>query len=353
MIKRDDRTDAEIDLHMGKVTSGFNISMPFMVDEYACFICNAYFRKRIFQSDLLIIKDLVTFFEFVASHNNATTLREILKTTNNLTKNIDNLHLDNNFAQVLSDDLKVKLRNTHETKPNKDSRVVSAQNEDTDDFYAKYARDLDTNWVRVTHRFTALKITQSSRILDIGCGFGIFSHVASFNGHIVDSIDIPNSSPILKEATKILKVKKYEFTIKANTPLLKLKNKYDYVTAFQIVFNGHATKNLWDVDEWKFFLLDLHDNILNDNGSVCLVFNGEFDKKNMTPYEVDGEKLFLGKKSLEIFFKPFFANAGRMARLDNKMIVILSKKNIKELCHTKIFHKQSYSLTLEPGKYGT
>jgi len=352
MIKRDDRTATEIDLHMGKVTSGFNISMPFMVDEYACLICNAYFRQRIFQSDLHIIEDLINFFVFSASHNNATTLREILQTTNNLTKNIDNLRLENNFAQVLSDDLKVKLRNTHETKPNKDSRIAVAGNDENVDFYGKYARDLDTNWLRVAHRFTSLKITQPSRILDIGCGFGIFSHIAAFNGHIVDGIDIPNASPILKEATKILKVNKYEFTIKANTPLLKLKNKYDHVTAFQIVFNGHATKNLWDVDEWKFFLLDLHDNILNDNGRVTLVFNGECDK-NMSPIEFDGEKLHLGKKSLEIFFKPFFANAGRMARLDNKMIVILSKKNIKELCHTKIFHKQSYSLTLEPGKYGT
>ena len=163
---------------------------------------------------------------------------------------------------------------------------------------------------------------------------------------------MPNASPILKKAAKILNIKKLTFTVMKNKPLLRLKNKYDVVSAFRIHFNGHATKNLWDVDEWKFFLLDLHDNILNDNGRVTLVFNGERDK-NMSPIEFDGEKLHLGKKSLEIFFKPFFANAGKIARLDNKMIAVLTKKNIKEACHTSVFKKQSYSLNLEPGKYGT
>jgi len=353
MKKRSDRLAAEIEQLMAKVTAGWNTSSPFMMDEYACLICNAYFRKEIFKSDLDVIEDLIVFFTALASLKNASILREILKTTNNLSKNIDSLRLDSKFCQVLSDDLKNKLRDTHETKLTKDSRVHPIEDlpgEDYDDFYGKYARDLDSNWLRNAERLSALNIKKPSRILDIGCGFGFFSHIATFNGHIVDSIDMPNASPILKVASEILKVKKYDFLIKPNTPLLKFKNKFDHVTAFQIVFNGHASKSLWDVDEWKFFLLDLYDNILKDDGQVTLVFNGEH--KALKPIMIDGEHVYLGKKSVEQFFNPFFVNKAKMAQRDNKMIATLTKKNIKEACHTSIFKKQSYSLDLVEGKYG-
>ena len=163
----------------------------------------------------------------MGSLNNVSVLKEILKSTNNLKKNIDNLHLKKDFQPILSDDLKNKLRNLHNVKKTKASRLHG-----DDDFYAKYARDLDTNFARNVERFNGLiqwKLKKNSRILDIGCGFGLFSHIATFNGHKVDSIDMPNASPILKEAAKVLKVKKHEFTVKKNTPLLKFKNKFDLV----------------------------------------------------------------------------------------------------------------------------
>tara|TARA_B100000902_G_C27236729_1_gene877844 strand:+ start:109 stop:1155 length:1047 start_codon:yes stop_codon:yes gene_type:complete len=345
MKNRDERTAIEINSHMSKAKHAVNIAMVFASDEYCCLICNAYFRKNIYQSDLQVIEDLTKFFKLMGSLNNVSALEEILKSTNNLKKNIDNLHLKKDFQTVLSDDLKNKLRNLHKVKPNKDSRVHDIPGDEYDDFYAKYARDLDTNFARNVERFNGLmqwKLKKNSRILDIGCGFGLFSHIATFNGHRVDSIDIPNASPILKEAQKLLKVKKHEFTVKKNTPLLKFKNKFDVVTAFQIFFNGHTTDKLWDVDEWKYFLMDLHDNVLNDNGFVTLVFNAEH--KKLKPILIDGEQVFLGKKSLEEFFKPFFIMMPHMARLDNKMIAVLTKKNIKDACQSNIFIKRSFSI---------
>ena len=337
MKNRDDRTVIEINSHMAKAKSAVNIGMFFAIDEYCCLICNAYFRKNIYQSDLQVIQDLTKWFWLIGSLNNVLVLKSILVDTNNLKKNIDNLHLKKDFQPVLSDDLKNKLRNLHNIKNTKASRLHG-----DDNFYAKYARDLDTNFARNVERFNGLKLKKPSRILDIGCGFGLFSHIATFNGHKVDSIDMPNASPILKEAAKLLKVKKHEFTVKKNTPLLKFKNKFDAVTAFQIFFNGHTTDELWDVAEWKYFLMDLHDNVLNDNGFVTLVFNGEH--KNLKPILIDGEQVFLGKKSLEEFFKPFFIMLPNMAKLDNKMIAVLTKKNIKEACQSNIFTKRSFSL---------
>ena len=350
MKNRDDRTSAEINTHMAKAKMAALCGAVFTQDEYCCYICNAYFRKRIFQSDLAVIQDIIKFSRNSSSHINVLTLEKVLHDTNNLTKNINNLHLENDFNQLLPDDLKNKLRGLYKTKLTKDSRVHDIEGEYFDDFYAKYARDLDVNWIRNCQRFNELKLKKPSRILDIGCGFGIFSHIATFNGHTVESIDISSASPILKEASKILKVKKHEFTVNKNTPLLKFKKKFDVVHASQIFFNGHTTNELWDVDEWKYFLLDLHDNVLNEGGFVSLVFNGEH--KNLKPIMIDGEVVFLGKKSLEEFFKPFFVMIHGIARLENKMLAILTKKNIKEACQTDLFKKRSFNIEASVSKYG-
>ena len=122
------------------------------------------------------------------------------------------------------------------------------------------------------------------------------------------------------------------------------------VTAFQIFFNGHCSKELWDVEEWRYFLLDLHDNILNDNGVVHLVFNAEHD--NLKPIIIDGEQVFLGKKSVEEFFKPFFVMISGISRLENKMYAVLTKNNIKDACHTNLFKKRSYNIKASVSKYG-
>ena len=341
MNSRDERTEIEINSHMAKAKSATQIGMPFTIDEYSCLICNAYFRKKIFQSDLKIIADLKKFFWTGGNSKNAFTLEAFLDDTDNLKKNANSLYLKEDFYPVLPDDLKNKLRNLHNIKTSKESHI----HQEGDNFYAKYARDLDSNFLRNVERFNELKLKKKSRILDIGCGFGLFSHIATYNGHKVDSIDIPNASPILKEAAKLLKVKKYEFTVKKNTPLLKLSNKYDVVTAYQIFFNGHTTTELWDVGEWKYFLMDLHDNVLNDNGYVILVFNAEH--KNLKPIKINGEISFLGKKSLEEFFKPFFTMGPLMARLDNKMFIKLTKKNIKDACQSNLFKKRSFTLKAE------
>ena len=350
MKNREVRIASEISCHMAKAKAATNTGLCFAIDEYCCLICNAYFRKKIFESDLQVIEDLIKFFGQIGSLDNKLTLVKILKTTNNLKNNIDNLYLQNDFHPILPDELKNKLRSLHKNKPSNDSRVHDMKGEEYADFYAKYARDLDTNWMRNIQRFAELKLNKPSRILDIGCGFGLLSHIARFNGHKVDSIDIPNTSPILKEAAKLLNVTKHEFTVKKNTPLLKFKYKFDVVSASQIFFNGHATKDLWDVEEWKYFLMDIHDNILNDNGSVNLVFNVEH--KNLQPIIINGETVLLGKKSLEEFFRPFLIASERMARTDQKMIAVLTKKNIKEACESNLFKKRSYSIEATVSKYG-
>jgi len=355
MKNRDARTNIEIHNNMAKVKTAVNrdvnnLALPFAMDEYICHICNVYFRKKIFQSDYEVIEDCAKWLGQLGKVNDSLVLKKILETTNNLNNNIDGLHLKNEFYPILEDELKNKLRSLYKTKITKDSRVLDLKGEEFDDFYAKYSRDLDFNWMRNVQRFVGLQLKKPSRILDIGCGFGLFSHIAAFNGHHVDSLDIPNASPILKAATKLLKIKPHEFTVKKKTPLLKFKYKFDSITAFQVVFNGHITKELWDVEDWKFFLMDVHDNLLNDKGTITLVLNAEHN--NFKPIIIDGEVEFLGKKSLTEFFNPFFIVLPGMPASENKSVVTMTKKNIKDACQSDIFKKRSYTIQPSVGKYG-
>jgi len=351
MEKREDRIISEINTHMAKVKMAERFGLPFALDEYCCLICNAYFNKKIVEGDLNFIQDIIQFFRTIGSLKNLSVLEKILADTDNLKKNMKDLHLHNDFHPVMPDELKNKLRSLHKNKPTKDSFVHTIKGEESENFYAKYARDLDTNWTRNIQRFTSLNLKKSAKILDIGCGFGFFSQIATVNGHEVDSIDMPNASPILKEAAKILKIKKHEFTVKKKTPLLKFKHKFDVVTAFQISFNGHCSKDLWDVDDWKYFLMDVHDNILNDKGSIVLAFNMEHTNQKL--FVVDGEVVALGKKSLEVFFDPFFINLPNMPPTANKVTACLTKDAIKMACESKIFKKRSFSINASKvGKYG-
>ena len=82
MKRRDERTEIEINSHMAKAKSATQVGMPFAVDEYSCLICNAYFRKKIFQSDLEIIADLRKFFWMVGNSKNASTIEAFLEAQN-------------------------------------------------------------------------------------------------------------------------------------------------------------------------------------------------------------------------------------------------------------------------------
>jgi len=350
MKNRDARTITEIQSHMAKAKSSVNVGMPFAVDEYCCLVCNAYFTIKIFPDDLPVIEDMIQFFRHLASFNNVATLQKILSDTDNLTKNVQDLHLPNDFQPVLQDEVKNKLRTLYKLKATKDSRVHNLEGEEYDNFYAKYSRDLDSNWIRNSQRFASLNLIKKSRILDIGSGFGFFSKIATFNGHEVDSLDIPNASPILKAGAELLNIKLHEFTVRKNTPLLKFKHKFDVVTAFQIFFNEHTKKDLWNVDDWKYFLMDIHDNILADGGSIVLAFNMEHN--NLIPIEVDGEVIPLGTKALEEFFNPFFIALLGMHRSNNKVTAVLTKANIKMACQSQVFKKQSYSIDIKASKYG-
>jgi len=139
---------------------------------------------------------------------------------------------------------------------------------------------------------------QPVSLLDIGTGAGYFPFVCSNLGHNVMAMDVP-SHDFYIEMTTLLGVNRIEHRIEAFQPLPNLGKKFDFVTAFAICFNGHATDSLWGPDEWAYFLRDLRDNHTNPGATL-------FFKLNQEP----GGQLFSDE------LRPFFESQGAAIDLD-------------------------------------
>ncbi len=77
-----------------------------------------------------------------------------------------------------------------------------------------------------------------------------------------------------------LKVNRIVHRIKALQKLPSFGKKFDLINAYAICFNNHDQPDLWGVDEWTFFLQDLKQNHLKENGRIVLALNPEKDDRN-------------------------------------------------------------------------
>ena len=141
--------------------------------------------------------------------------------------------------------------------------------------YSKYL-DLELWMARAIERAKSLNIQgrKPSRILDIGAGSVYFPFVCAQSGHSVMALD-RQEPRMYVDLADLLAVPRISHTIKALEPLPEMEGRFDLITAFSICFNGHNTPQLWDVDEWTFFLRDLATNFAHDETQIHLVFNQE------------------------------------------------------------------------------
>jgi hypothetical protein len=63
--------------------------------------------------------------------------------------------------------------------------------------------------------------------------------------------------------------------VRSFTPI-QLQGSYDLVTAYRVVFDKD-----WTEGEWRFFLRDIHNSLLNEGGSIVLGFNNKREKRFM------------------------------------------------------------------------
>ena len=145
----------------------------------------------------------------------------------------------------------------------------------------------------------------------------IFKH----NDYEVSSFDMEGCSEIFDKSCKILNVDKKNYTIKKYTKIINFNKKFDLINASLISFNEHREPTFWKRKEWVYFLNDMYQNHLNDDGVLYLGFNSEIDNNSY---------LFLGDKDLHLLFDPYIKNSATKTAVLNKNDIknILNINNI-------------------------
>ena len=125
------------------------------------------------------------------------------------------------------------------------------------------------------------------RILDLGCGSGLFLYVCRFFGHDILGLD-RDVNPLFRGATELLKVPRAVSEIDPGVPLPDLGEKFDLVTAYRICFqrmgreeNGEWKE--WPPEPWEFFINDIRSRFLKPGGRLLLDFNPRSDGSYYPP----------------------------------------------------------------------
>jgi hypothetical protein len=143
-----------------------------------------------------------------------------------------------------------------------------------------------------------LHASRPRRILDIGAGPGRFAYLCRYFGHRCVGLDLP-AHPYLAAMRQWFGAECVEHRIHAGRPLPTFLRRFHLATALHVQFNKKrrgGVKQLWEIEDWSFFLDDLRDNVLVRGGSFLLKLN--------TEYKIDGPRF----ESPEL--QSFFAERG-------------------------------------------
>jgi hypothetical protein len=110
-------------------------------------------------------------------------------------------------------------------------------------------------------------------ILDISTGCGYFPYIANYFGNNAEGTDLPDCE-VYNETTSELRLKRQICEITAFNKI-EIEGRYDLITGYMICFNNHSKPDLWHIDEWQFFLRNLVDNHLSQEGEIFFSFNPE------------------------------------------------------------------------------
>jgi SAM-dependent methyltransferase len=118
-------------------------------------------------------------------------------------------------------------------------------------------------------------------ILDLGTGFGYFPYACNYYGHNAIGLDL-DVVPMYNDITKFIGIDRKVHKIKSFENLPDYGVKFDLITAFMVCFNNHKEEDVWDIQEWDFFLKDVACNRMNSNGRIFLILNSELNGEYYT-----------------------------------------------------------------------
>ncbi|SME98596.1 hypothetical protein SAMN06265365_107184 [Tistlia consotensis] len=111
--------------------------------------------------------------------------------------------------------------------------------------------------------------TPPQRVLDLGTGAGHFPFVCRYLGHECEALDQPGI-PLYDDLCELAGLDRVDHRIGPRQPLPAFERRFDLVTAFMVGFNTRPDGTLFDLEDWRFFLDDVRDRLLNPGGRLCL-----------------------------------------------------------------------------------
>ncbi len=187
--------------------------------------------------------------------------------------------LDNSAWEKLRGDYDRKFAAQGETRsPDKIFRLEKN--------YSKYF-DLD-KWFQyhTRHAITAgLHETDGAeRILDLGCGAGVFLYIGKVLGH--EGVGLDLASEMYRQMAGVLDVDWRASPILANTPLPDDLHGFDLISAIAIKFDrldwGPQSAEPWTLSEWEFLLRDAATR-LNPGGRLLIKPNYHIHPTDIQP----------------------------------------------------------------------
>ncbi len=145
--------------------------------------------------------------------------------------------------------------------------------------YLDVTRWMKWNILRVQR--LGLHRSSPKRILDLGCGAGYFAYICQTLGHTCVGLDTGDYE-LYSEMCALLGVQRVLHRIEPFEPLPPLGEKFDWITAFSISFNGHRTHAVWGPKEWQFLINDLRQRTVG-SGHLFFALNPEPGDRFYTP----------------------------------------------------------------------
>lgn len=282
----------------------------FTIDEHIVSIFNTFLSDgRSTTQDKSLLNDLIKYSEALSNDRNAKIIKLEL---NNIEQKLNfNTKKDLTFPLkvILPENIRVKIKSLKTINKNYEIGVKNKLKENDFD-YNKYIDNFDDRFFFSLNAYKRIASKNSSSILDIGTGMGYIPYIFKHNDYDITCFDMVGCADIFNKSCEILGIKKYNFTIKKYEKIMNFNKKFDIINSSLICFNQHKEKDLWLKDEWLFFLNDIYDNHLNDDGILYLGFNSEVH-----------DKFYLGNDILHNMFDPYL----------EKKTAILNKNNIRKI----------------------
>lgn len=159
-------------------------------------------------------------------------------------------------------------------------------------------------------RYRPHLVTPDTTALDISTGFGYFPLAGKhlFGVKSIDATDAPGVrwSDLYDDVTHVFGIRKYELFVR-KFEALDIRNdgrRYDLLTSYQMVFD--VWNGIWGEQEWRFFLKDVRESLLNEGGAIVLGFNQRGDVGFMKWAKPLGAA-YLGEKHRAVVIVPWEA----------------------------------------------